>query len=449
MDDPRIKQAKQLLSDVIKDRQKDINGLRPPDPNLKSSYEKLLSDFSDVRGSKLYYPYIGSGAGKGVFVELLDGSVKYDFITGIGVHYLGHSSELLVEAAIEAALSNTTMQGNLQQNADSLELCQLLVKESQLDHCFLTGSGAMSIENGLKIAFQNKQPADRILAFERCFAGRTIVCSTITDKPSFREGIPLHYAVDYVPFYDAAKPEESTEKTLNVLKTYLARYPKKHAVMIFELIQGEGGFYTATPEYFKAVMQVLKDHHILILDDEVQTFGRTSRLFAFQHFGLDQFVDIVTVGKLSQVCATLYRKEISPKVGLLSQTFTSSTIAIQMGLKIIKELLKGNYFGSNGKILRIHQYFVSKLKEIEKHHPSLISGPYGLGAMVGFTGFGGNNAKSLDFTQKLFEAGVLSFVAGQNPTRIRFLVPMGVVTETDIDEVCHLLEKTLIEVGHA
>lgn len=448
-DDPRIIEARKLISEVIKDRQQKITGLRPADPQLKVRYEELLTAFADIRGNKLYYPYIGSGIGRGVFVELLDGSVKYDFITGIGVHFLGHSHRLVADAAIESALSNTTMQGNLQQNADSLEFCQLLIKESGLDHCFMTSSGVMAVENGLKIAFQNRHPADRIIAFEHCFAGRTLVCSQITDKPSFREGLPLNYSIDYVPFYDPLHPEESTKRTIHALQSLVTRYPKRHAVMIFELVQGEGGFYTATPEYFKTIMEFLKEHGVLILADEVQTFGRTSRLFAFQHFGLEQLVDIVSVGKLSHACATLYRRAISPKVGLLSQTFTSSTMAIQMGLGVIKELLHGPYFGPEGKNIKIHAIFEQKLKQIEKRHPHLIHGPFGLGAMVAFTAFNGDNKKTVHFTHKLFENGVLSFVAGQNPTRVRFLVPMGVVKEHDIDEVCKIIEKTLREVGDA
>lgn len=447
--DPRILEARKLLAEAIQERQQTITGLRPPDPQLKVQYDDLLNSFAEVRGNKLFYPYIGSGIGKGVFVELLDGSVKYDFITGIGVHFFGHSHRMVVDAAIEAALSNTTMQGNLQQNKDSLEFSQLMIQQSGLDHCFLSTSGAMANDNAIKVAFQYRHPADRILAFDRCFAGRTLACSQITDKPAFREGLPLNYHVDYVPFYDPLHPEESTKRTLLALQRLFTRYPKQHAVMIFELVQGEGGFYTATPEYFKSVMELLKQHEVVVFADEVQTFGRTSRLFAFQHFGLEEFVDIATVGKLAHACATLYRKKISPKIGLLSQTFTSSTMAIQMGLAVIKELIHGNYFGPDGKNTRIHRHFEERLEQIHKRHPELIHGPYGLGGMVAFTAFNGDNKKTVAFTHKLFDAGVLSFIAGQNPTRVRFLIPMGVVKERDIDEVCTIIERTLLEVKDA
>ena len=72
----------------------------------------------------MYYPYLGSGIGRGALVELADGSVKYDFITGIGVHYMGHNHPALLEAGVDAALTNTVMQGNLQQNVESARLVE-------------------------------------------------------------------------------------------------------------------------------------------------------------------------------------------------------------------------------------------------------------------------------------------------------------------------------------
>ncbi len=75
-------------------------------------------------------------------------------------------------------------------------------------------------------------------------------------------------------------------------------------------------------------MTLCRENHIAVCCDEVQTFGRLPKLFAFQYFGLEDLVDIVSIGKLSQVCATLFRKEFKPKAGLLSQTFTGSTSSL-------------------------------------------------------------------------------------------------------------------------
>src|ERR1700722_807338 len=109
---PKIKQAKQLLLEAVKEESQKITGIRPPNPKLKQSYEKLLNEFNACRGATLRYPYIGTGVGRGPLVELLDGSVKYDFITGIGVHFFGHSYPALIESSIDSAISDTIMQGN-------------------------------------------------------------------------------------------------------------------------------------------------------------------------------------------------------------------------------------------------------------------------------------------------------------------------------------------------
>lgn len=442
--DPRTQKAKQLLLEALADHQKSINGIRPPQASLKQAYDIIVSTFGDHRGNPLYYPFVGSGIGKGALVELLDGSIKYDFISGIGVHYWGHSHPEIISKAIDAAISDTVMQGHLQQNWDSYELSKLLVQVSELDHCFLASSGAMANENALKIIFQKKFPAHRILAFDRCFIGRTMALSQISDKPSYREGLPSTLFVDYVPFYDFRYPEESTKAAIAILKKHLKRYPKQHALMCFELVQGEGGFYPGTKEFFCALMSILKDHQIAIFADEIQTFGRTSQLFAYQHFGLKDYVDVASLGKLSQVCATVFTNEYQPRAGLLSQTFTSSTTAIQTAEIIISHLINDHFFGPSGKITQIEQYTHAKLHDLEKRYPHLITGPYGIGAMVAFTPWGGDAPKVAQFAKQLFEAGVISFVAGTNPTRIRFLLPAGIVSFADIDVVMDIVEKTLL-----
>lgn len=441
--DPRLKEGKKLLLDAVKDHQKKLTHVVPPNPDLKIKYDDLLAEYAELRGAKLYFPYLGSGIGNGALVELLDGSVKYDLIGGIGPMYWGHSHADVIAAGIDAALSDTVMQGNLQQNADAVAFCELLTKASQMEHCFLTTTGAMANENALKIAFQKKFPASRILAFDHCFAGRTLAVSQITDKANFRDGLPTTYHVDYIPFYDSEKPE-STANTISALKAHLARYPKQHAVMLLELIQGEGGFYTAPREFFVGIMELLKKNNIAVFADEVQTFGRTSELFAFQHFGLEKYIDIVSVGKLSQVCATLFRKEYNPRPGLLSQTFIGSTSALHAGKYIIESLISGNFYGPQGKIAKIHGHFVKNLQAIAKKHPGLIKGPWGLGAMIAFTPFDGNSIRVSQFIQDLFQAGVISFIAGADPARVRFLPPVGSITEKDIDEATKIIEETLI-----
>lgn len=443
--DPRVAKAKQMLHEALQDRQKEITGIRPPLDSRKEEYAEFVKKFAGYRGSPLWHPYIGSGIGNGALVELADGSIKYDFISGIGVHYFGHNHPDLLSAGIDAALSDIVMQGNLQQNLDTLELTELLLKYSGLDHCFLTSSGAMANENAFKIAFQKKHPANRILAFEKSFAGRTLTLSQVSDKPSFREGLPQNTFVDYLPFFDANDPDRSTVRTLAALNKILRRYPQQHALMCFEMIQGEAGFFSASKYFFESIMKVLKGHQIAIISDEIQCFGRTSELFAFQHFGLESYIDIATIGKLAHVCATLFTQNYKPHPGLLSQTFTSSTAAIKACKIILEGLIKGGYFGPQGKITAFSTHFISQLHQFSEKHPQLMQGPFGIGSMIAFTPFEGEAETTTRFVHRLFEAGVISFVAGTHPTRVRFLIPVGGITFEDIDRVVQIIQTCLLE----
>jgi 4-aminobutyrate aminotransferase-like enzyme len=459
-EDPRVAEAKRLLRETLRDHQAGLTGIRPPDPELRQGYAETLARFGGLRGAALYYPYLGSGMGRGALVELADGSVKYDFITGIGVHYMGHNHPSLLEAGVDAALDNTVMQGNLQQNAQSEELLALLLraanragasgKSAGLAHGFLTSSGAMANENALKIIFQKKFPAHRVLAFEHCFAGRTIALSQVTDKAAYRQGVPETLAVDYVPFYDEARPAESTAEAVAAVQAHMDRHPGAHACMIFELIQGEGGGYLpGTSEFFRALMEPLRKAGVAVLADEIQTFGRTSEFFAFQHFGLEEYVDVVTLGKLSQACATLIREEYKPRAGLVSQTFTAPSVAIRSALVILEYMETQGLLGADGKIMRLSRCFTDKLRDLSQRRPDLSAGPYGMGGMIAFTPLGGDPDGVAKYLKNLFEAGVIGFIAGGKPAKARFLLPVGGVEEADIEAVFPILERVLVETAAA
>lgn len=447
--DPRVLQARELLTAALRDHQCKLTGIRAPDPARADEYAKIIADFSQARAGGLYFPYLCSGLGNGALVELADGSVKYDFISGIGVHYLGHSHPLLLNSGISAALSDTVMQGNLQQNRNSTPIVALLLQMAKtagarLEHCFLTTSGAMANENALKLMFQRKPGAARMLAFEHGFCGRTLALSQITDKPRYRAGLPSILPVDYIPFFDTSDPKGSTEKAVFALRTYLHRYPGQHAGMCIELILGEGGYWLGDQEFFRLILTELKAHKIAVWFDEIQTFGRTSRPFAFEHFDLAQWADVVTVGKLTQLCATLFTPEFKPQPGLLSQTFTASASAIAAAEVILEMMIQGDLFGPGGRNMQVHAMITQRLEAIAARHPYLLRGPFGLGGMIAFTPLDGSEAKVKILLKALFDAGIIAFYAGSNPARIRMLPPVPVVTQRDIDIVCDIVESTLV-----
>ncbi len=442
--DPRLEQAKQLILAAVAEHQQGINAVRTANPELTAEYQETLKQFGELRGGKLYFPFLGSGIGNGPFVELADGSVKLDLITGIGVHGYGHSHPLLIEAGLKAAISDTVMQGNLQQNTNTCELTKLLVDTAcesggELRHCLLSTSGAMANENSLKMAFQKNYPANRVLAFSHCFAGRTLALSQVTDKAKYREGMPDTIAVDYIPFFKHDDPEKSIRSSVNHLKYHLDRHPGKYAALWLELIQGEGGYYAGQPDFFQALIEIAKQHKIAVIADEVQTFCRTSRPYAFQHFGLDQHIDIVTIGKISQVCATLFTDAYIPRAGLISQTFTGSTFSIVAGKAILQDLIKRGNFGVDGKNRQLHDHFAAGLQALGSRYPGSISGPHGVGGMVAFTPFDGSADAAKKVVDGLYQAGLMSFMAGGDPSRVRFLMPLGCVEKSHIDVACQII----------
>jgi acetylornithine aminotransferase len=451
--DPRVTEAKRLLLTALAQHQKTITGIRPADPQRKLSYDALISQWNQARGGNLFFPYLGAGIGNGPLVELADGSVKFDLISGIGVHHFGHSHPRLVEAGIDAALGDTVMQGNLQQNVESAKVAELLLqhaaKDSSLAHCFLTTSGAMANENALKLAFHKRPGTSRLMAFEHTFAGRTLALSSLTDKAAYRTGLPKALDVDYVPFFDSSRPAESIDRAVQAIRTHAARYPGQHAALWCELVLGEGGFYPGSAEFLEAVCKTAKASNLLVVADEVQTFGRTSELFAFQHFRLQRLVDIVTVGKMLQLCATLFTDTLKPAPGIVSQTFTASTSAILAAQAILEQLLSGEFFGPRGRNTQMHAQFTSRLDAIAARHTGWIRGPYGIGGMIAFTAFDGSDKLAKKLLQALFEAGVIAFYNGGAPTRIRFLPPVPVLTDNHINTVCTILEQTMQRVSEA
>ena len=459
----------------LKKQQAKITGVRGPrDDAARIHYEARMEQFSLVRGRPLLYPYVGSGLGNGPFVELADGSVKLDMICGIGVHFFGHGDPDLVEAALRGATSDLTMQGHLMANEDALA-CGRLIREqaaqcSNLKHAFLCGSGAMANENALKVCYQKREPASRVIAFNHCFMGRSTTMAQIGDSAGGRQGIPLTTLVDYMPFYDHAMawrmaagdvsgPTRVIDMAVWHLEQYIERYPKQHACFIFELVQGEGGFNTALPEFHRSLMEVCKAHNVAIWVDEVQTFGRTERMFCFDAMGLGEQVDVCTIGKMSQVCAALFTEAYNPKAGLLSATFMGSTGALNVGRRVLEKLCEGDYYNQGkapGRIAKHHQLFRNHAGALIAKHPEWFPANHqvvdlvgGFGGMMRLTPFGGRKDPVLALCKACFEEGLILFYCGHEPYHVRMLPPLGIMQESNWSEVFVLLERAMAKVAAA
>lgn len=463
--DERVRAGVRQIVEAVREHSAKITDVRPARGELKQDYDELMARVAEVRGRGLLYPYIGSGLGNGALVELADGSVKWDMICGIGVNFFGHSDPELIEAAAEASLDDVIKHGNLQMGEESHLFGETLVgaarQSSHLRHAFLTTGGALANENALKLCYHKHAPASRVICFQDCFMGRTVTMANLGDEAAYRVGIPLTTPVDYMPFYDPIAAKRMGEgryidMCVMHLEQYIDRYPGQHAAFVFEFIQGEGGFNVAPREFFTALMDVCRDKGIAIWDDEIQTFGRTTSLFCYEWLDLGEYIDVLTVGKMTQACATLFTERYNPQPGLLSGTFTGESVSFRVGRRIIERLRDGDAYGEDGRHARHHRLFVEQVRALAKKHPQWFGEPQpkyggtnaddivgGKGGMMRFTPFGGEKAKVVAACKACFEEGVVLFWCGHDPYHVRMLPPLGVMKEEDWPRVFACVERGL------
>ncbi len=425
--------------------------------SVKKSSSSVLAqaakELGDVRGRPLFYPALLSGVGNGALVELIDGSVKYDFITGIGTHFFGHSDLDLIGVALEASSQNVVMQGNLQSGAELKDFLATLLKMAgaPLKYGWPATSGTDANETALKIIRHKKTPAYKVIAFKNCFHGRTLVMADLTDQDAYRKGLHRYHDAYYIPFFDPNDPKSlanSIERSESALKDILSQHKSEVGGFVFELVQGEGGFNPAPAEFFKRLMTICKEANIAVWVDEIQTAGRTGELFAFQKLGLQNFVDIVTVGKMFQNCATLYTEAYNPEAGLLAGTFAGSTVSLAVGKRILERLKEEKFFGKNGKIAQIEKWVLEGLKDLQKEvGEDTLSHMGVLGTMVSFQFRKGELEETKKFILTLFEEGVMTFYCGRGPYKVRFLLPGGVLTQKEFEKALTLVKKAIHRMG--
>ena len=441
-----LKQTIHKLVDTLGSFNSRIEGVRPPSPQLETNLKSWLDRTAAVRGRPLYFPFLGTGAGRGCYVELEDGSVKLDLINGIGIHLMGHGHPRVIAAAVRGALSDVVNQGNLEPNREYVifleKLTQLAGKNSKLKYGWLATCGTMANENALKIARQKKSPARMVLSFQNAFAGRSTMMAELTDNPAYKQGLPEYHEILRLPFYNPKDPK-SSEATLNQMKQYAEKHPNNICCFSFEPMLGEGGYTAAPREFFLPLLNFCREQKIPIWADEVQTFSRTGELFAFETLGIGDYIDLCTIAKTAQVAVTLYTQEMNPQPGLIAGTFSGSTAALSAGIEIL-DILQEGYLGPNGKIQQIHKKFVGMLNSLnEGSCKGLLRDAGGLGLMVAVTPLDGKKESVEPLVKKLFQKGLIVYTCGKDPIRIRFLIP-AVLEDRDIEVARKILEEAIL-----
>jgi 4-aminobutyrate aminotransferase-like enzyme len=177
--------------------------------------------------------------------------------------------------------------------------------------------------------------------------------------------------------------------------------------------------------------------------DEIQTFGRTGELFAFQKLGLDAYVDVVTVGKMLHCAAALYTDEYNPRPGLIAGTFAGTTVGLAVGRRIVERLLGEGFLGPQGRIARLGAFAEDRLRRLARDiGDRRICAVEGVGAMWAVELVGASHEAVLALLRRCFDAGLLVYYGGTGPYRLRLFLP-AIITEAEIGEAVDILESCL------
>ena len=458
---PNILEFSQQISAALQG----CEGIRPADPARKMESDNAINKMGDLRGRPLLFPMMPTGRASGPYLEMMDGSVKLDMITGIGVSMFGHNHPTLMLEALKKSMKAPIMQGTLMPGKEALKCSDLLVRgargelsgqkhlsddaKSSLTQCWLTTCGSMANELALKICRQKKSPAYKAISFKYCFSGRSSTMGELTDEPKYREGQPTFDQFEHVDFYDDGMgTKENIERTKTQFDEIMSKEPDLFGTFVFEPVPGEGlAFRQAPREWWVAILEHAKSKGLAVWLDEVQTFGRTGELYAFQRFEIGKYVDVVTVAKPLHAAAVLWTDDYKPRPGLIAGTFAASGSCLAVGAKSIELLNDEGFLGPNGKIQEMERFIIHDWNE----RCARLGEKFGLGkmniigGMIAVEILDGKAESLKNLLLKMFDKGVLAFSAGKSPVCLRFLPAVGVLKEAHWLETMKVLEETLLE----
>jgi predicted acetylornithine/succinylornithine family transaminase len=367
------------------------------------------------------------GQGTRLFTE--DGVEYLDFTSGIAVCNLGHAHPRLVSALKKQAelLWHTS---NLFYTEPQARLAKKLSELTFADQVFFANSGAESVEAALKLARKYAQDnfskeKHIFIALENSFHGRTMGALSVTGQPKYWQGFePLVPGVVFVPPND-----------MEALKL---AFSEKVCAIIVEPIQGEGGVYPLTKEFVLLAKELCEKHKALLIFDEVQTgIGRTGKLFAYEHFGLEP--DLLCSSKALAnglpLSALLGKKEVMSHLtpGSHASTFGGNPIACAVALEVLNIVSEESFLEEvalKGRVLK------EKLEGLAKEHADLIKEVRGIGLLLAIEFY--------EPAEKIFK-GLLEkrvLVTMPKPNIIRLTPPLT-INYHEIDYFLEALEQTL------
>ena len=365
--------------------------------------------------------------GKGSKVWDERGKEYLDFLSGIAVCNLGHCHPAVVRAA-QAQLKKLIHVSNFFYTEPQAELARLLTANSFADRVFFCNSGAEANESALKLARkfslrQGNQSRYEVITMHYSFHGRTFATLSATAQKKFHTGFePLLPGFHHVPFNDIG----ALKKAVN----------KNTCAVLLEPIQGEGGVNCPDADYLKKVRAVCDEHGLLLIFDEVQVgMGRTGKLFAYQHYGVEP--DIMTLAKALAgglpAGAMLAKKNVAESFspGSHASTFGGNPVCMAAGVAVMKTLLQGTVLEN---CCSMGAYFMHGLELLKQRFPSIIKTVRGKGLIVGME----LTIEGKEIVSTCLKQGII--INCTLDKILRFLPPL-IVKKQEIDRCLKMLES--------
>jgi len=359
--------------------------------------------------------------GEGAKVWDEEGKEYIDCTSGHGVANVGHANPYVAEAIAEQARRLITCSELFYNDVRARLLAKLAeITPLGLERAFLCNSGAEAVEGAFKIA-RLVTGRKKIIAAMRSFHGRTFGALSATWRKEYRQPFePLVPGFAFIPYNRL----EAMEKALD----------DDTAAVILEVVQGEGGVIPGDGDYLRSVQELCRKRGVLFIVDEIQTgFGRTGRLFACEHYGLEP--DLMCLAKAIAGGVPMGAIMIHRRLGempkrLHGSTFGGNPLACAAALAAIRYIEEHRL---PERAAELGSYFLGRLREVKS---PLIREVRGLGLMAGVE----LKRNAGPYLEALAQRGVLALSAGA--TVMRFLPPL-VISKEELDKVVGAVEEVL------
>ena len=378
--------------------------------------------------------------GQGCAVEDIDGNVFLDFAAGIAVNSTGHAHPRVVEAiAAQAAelIHFSASDFYLPIYARAAERLSRIAPMRGPNRAFIGNSGAEAVEAGLKLArYHTRRP--NVVAFLGAFHGRTMGALSLTaSKAKYHAHFgPLLPGVYHVPFGSAGLDELEQRVFRRLMPA------DEFAAVIVEPIQGEGGYVVPDAAFFPRLREICDRHGILLIADEVQSgAGRTGKMWAIEHFGVEPDILLTAKGIASgmPIGAMIARAEVMDwTTGAHGSTYGGNPVALAAMMETIDLLEEGLIANAAER----GEQGLRGLRPLLEHFPDLVRDVRGKGLMIGIQFDSGDTAEAVQM--QAFGRGLLVLEAGDDCVRMS---PPLVVTADEMVTAIRIFTASVAHVA--